>query len=195
MRYVHSRPLPRPRSVCTCSMESGNHYVSTGYETGSESSHVRPQSIISYAVMKTRSVPSRNAMSRNITSRADEPYIAGPRTLGRRHSDGANFDAYTDSIQDARVTGTAPTPEHDRPAPQLNPYVRCRRSTFCIPPSSLTSFRLRILHHLSICWTKIMTSITIPLDLQCNHSYNDTFTPQKNKNAYAMTASIPPDRT
>ncbi|KAF8339343.1 hypothetical protein F5887DRAFT_981073 [Amanita rubescens] len=118
MRYVHSRQLPSPRSMCSYSMESGNHYVSTGYETGSESSHVRPQSIISYSVMKSRSVPSRNTVSRNIASRADRPYSAGPITLGRRHSDGANFDAYTDSIQGARA---APTPEH---APQLHPYVR-----------------------------------------------------------------------
>jgi len=116
MRYVHSRQLPRPRSMCSYSIESGNRYVSTGYETGSERSHVRPQSIISYSIMKTRSAPSRNT-SRNIASRADRPYSAGPRTLGRRHSDGANFDAYTDSIQGTRA---APTPEH---APQPHPYV------------------------------------------------------------------------
>jgi len=114
MRYVHSRPLPRPRSMCSCSMESGNHYVSTGYETGSESSHVRPQSIIQHSVMKTRSVPARNTVSR--------AYIAGPRTLERRYSDGA-FDPYTDSIQGTRVITTAPTPEHDRQAPQMRPSV------------------------------------------------------------------------
>lgn len=109
MRHAHSRPVARPRSVCSCSIESGNNYLTTSYETGSESSYIRPQSTVSYAVSKTRSVPSRNAMSRNAVSRTDVSYSA-LRPIERRHSDGANFDAYSNSILTTHDIGGAPTP-------------------------------------------------------------------------------------
>ena len=129
IRHTHSRPVARPRSVCSCSIESVNHYISTSYETGSESSYVRPQSSVSYAVTKTRSVPSRNAMSRNAASRTDVSYSA-LRPIERRHSDGANFDAYSNPIHATRVIGGVLTPEPDWRASQMQHVGFLRRPTY-----------------------------------------------------------------
>ncbi|KAF8736917.1 hypothetical protein AX14_013734 [Amanita brunnescens Koide BX004] len=116
VRHTHSRSLARPRSVCSCSMESGHNYISTSYETGSENSHVRSQSILSYTVTKTRSVPSRNTMSRSAAPRAN----SSPYSIERRHSDGANFDGYSNPIHTTRVIGVVPTPEQYLQVPQLH---------------------------------------------------------------------------
>lgn len=131
MRHTHSRPVARPRCVCSCSIESGNNYLSASYETGSESSYVRPQSVVSYAVVKTRSVPSRNAIPRNAISRTDVSYSA-LRPLERRHSDGANFGA-SNPIYATRVIEGVLTPEPDRQASQMQHVSSCvaHHSCFC----------------------------------------------------------------
>lgn len=129
MRHTHSRPVARPRSVCSCSIESGNNYLSASYETGSESSYIRPQSIVSYGILKTRSVPSRNAMSRNALSGAGVSYSA-LRPIERRHSDGANFDAYSNPIHATRVIGGVLTPEPDWRASQMQHVGFLRRPTY-----------------------------------------------------------------
>ena len=126
--HTHSRSLARPRSVCSCSMESGHNYISTSYETGSENSHVRSQSIVSYTVTKTRSVPSRNKMSRSVAPRTN----SSSYSIVRRHSDGANFDVYSNPIHATRVIGAVPTPEQYLQGPQLQ-HVRFPRLTRYLP--------------------------------------------------------------